>query len=121
MFEQLPSLLGFQPNFHIGGPTRFYLPLAYDLVATTRPKMVVTLGFGDGEMHFTFCQAVRENGLSCRLLAVRNPEDGLPVDDNAWQAGLAYNSEFYGDLSTMWDETPESAPDLDAASVDLFF
>lgn len=120
MFEELPSLLGFQPKFHIGGPTRFHLPLAYDLVATARPKVVVTLGFGDGEMHFAFCQAARENGISCRLLAMRNPDDGRPEDDNAWQAGLAYNGEFYGDLSMMWDETSKNAPDLVEASVDLF-
>lgn len=121
MFEELPSLLGFQPKFHIGGPTRFHLPLAYDLVATARPQVVVTLGFGDGEMHFAFCQAARENGFSCRLLATRNPDDGLQEHDNAWQAGLAYNSEFYGDLSTMWDGTSEDAPDVGDATVDLLF
>ncbi len=121
MLEELPSLLGFQPKFYIGGPTRFHLPLAYDLVATGRPQTVVTLGFGDGEIHFAFCQAARENQLPCRLVALRNPDDGLPEDDNAWQAGLAYNSEFYGDVSNMSDGSPEKKPDLGAATVDLLF
>src|SRR5450432_2235721 len=44
MFEKLPSLLGFQPKFYTGGPTRFHLPLLYDLMASKRPRSVVTLG-----------------------------------------------------------------------------
>ena len=122
MFEKHPSLLGFQPHFYIGGPERFHLPFAYDLVATGRPKMVVTLGFGDGEVHFAFCQAARENRLPCRLLVVRTPGSGEQQDDNAWQAGLDYNGEFYSDLSTFFAGSPEAAAaGVAEASVDLLF
>ena len=71
MFEKLPSLLGFQPKFYVGGPIRSYLPLLYDLVACRKPKSIVTVGFGDGEAFFAFCQAAREQSVDCRCLAVR--------------------------------------------------
>jgi|GEM_PF-410077 len=121
MFEKFPSLSGFQPKFYLGGPVRFHLPLAYDLVATGRPKVIVTLGFGDGEMHFAFCQAAREGRLQCRLLAVRTLGSGEQGDDNAWRGGLDYNREFYGDLSAFFDSSPEAAVDVADASVDLLF
>ena len=31
MFEKLPSLLGFQPKFFTGGPSRFHLALLHDI------------------------------------------------------------------------------------------
>ncbi len=60
MFEQLPSLRGFQPRFYTGGPTRAHLPLFCDLLAMTKPSRVVVVGFGDGQAFFTFCQAANE-------------------------------------------------------------
>ena len=63
MFENLPSLRGFQPKFYCGGPMRFHLPLLYDLVASEKPKLVVTLGWSDGEGFFTLCQAASEEGV----------------------------------------------------------
>lgn len=99
MFEKLPSLLGFQPRFYTGGPTRFHLPLFYDLIAVTKPKTVVTLGFGDGQAFFTFCQAVREQNIECRCVAVRREHaDEKGEEDSAWLAGKNYGNEFYGDM-----------------------
>ena len=122
MFEDLPSLFRFQPKFYLGGPTRFHLPLACDLVALEQPKLVVTLGFGDGEMYFTLCQAVRENRLACRLMALRAPDSGEPRDDNSWLTGRDHNQEFYGDLSTFHEDPHEEvALGVGAGSVDLLF
>src|ERR1700674_2252683 len=70
MFEKLPSLLGFQPKFYTGGPMRFHLALLYDLVASKKPKSIVTVGFGDGQAFFTFCQATREQNVECKCFAV---------------------------------------------------
>ena len=56
MFDKLPSLRGFQPKFYSGGPTRFHLPLLYDLVAEAKPKRVVAVGFGDGQAFSLFAR-----------------------------------------------------------------
>src|SRR6267142_5247356 len=100
MFEKLPSLLGFQPKFYTGGPARFHLPLLYDLVASQRPKLIVALGFGDGQAFFTFCQAVREQNVDCHCLAVRREHRREnESDDVAWLEAKDYADEFYGDLA----------------------
>ena len=102
MFEKLPSLLGFQPKFYTGGPTRFHLPLLYDLVASQKPKSIVTLGFGDGQAFFTFCQAAREQNIECQCVAVRREHAGEnEADDLAWLKGKDYGDEFYGDLRPL--------------------
>ena len=62
MFEQLPSLRGFQPKFYSGGVTRFHLPLFYDLIAGAKPKRVLVVGFGDGQAFFTFARPRSNSG-----------------------------------------------------------
>ncbi|MEY2493763.1 MAG: hypothetical protein QOJ45_255 [Verrucomicrobiota bacterium] len=121
MLDKLPSLRGFQPKFYSGGPMRFHLPLLYDLVATAKPKSIVSLGFGDGEGFFTFCQAVREQNLECRCLAVpREPAGENEVDDLAWLKGKDYAEEFYGDFARFFDGSPaEAAKEFTDGSVDL--
>lgn len=100
MFEQLPSLLGFQPRFYRGGPIRFHLPLLYDLVATAKPKVVVALGFGDGQAFFTLCQAVREQEINCHCVAIRRDHGSENEnDDVSWIEGKEYGDEFYGDMA----------------------
>jgi hypothetical protein len=94
MFKNLPSLLHFQPKFFVGGPARFYLALFYDLVALARPKSIVTLGFGDGEAFFTLCQAVRENRLDCRCVAifVAMKATGITIRPGAREKNIVTNS-----------------------------
>src|SRR5262245_3190133 len=76
----------FEPRFFTGGPTRFYLPLLFDIVAQEKPALVVTLGLGDAQAHLAFCQAVAEQSLSSRCVAVRRAEPHEPAsDDPAWQ------------------------------------
>lgn len=100
MFEKLPSLLGFKPKFYTGGLTRFYLPLFYDLVARRSPRSIVTLGLGDGQAFFTFCQAAREQNIECQCVALRRDQAGEnESDDVAWVKGRDYGDEFYGDLA----------------------
>jgi len=100
MFENLPSLLDFKPKFHTGGPARFHLPLLYDLVASRKPRVIVTLGFGDGQAFFTFCQAVREQSIECRCIAIHREHAGeKESDDVAWLKGKDYGAEFYGDFT----------------------
>jgi len=97
MFEKLPSLLGFQPKFYTGGPLRSHLPLLYDLVAIRKPKSIVTVGLGDGEGFFTFCQASREQNVEANCTLVRRERaNENAADDLAWQKAKDYGQEFYG-------------------------
>ena len=119
MFEELPSLLGFQPQFYAGGPIRFYLPLFYDLVAGKRPKSIVTLGFGDGQAFFTFCQAAGERNIECQCLAVRREDnDETETADLAWLKGKGYGEKFYGDLARFQSGT-DAVKEVAEGSVDL--
>lgn len=120
MFEKFPSLLGFQPKFYSGGPMRFYLPLLYDLVTSKKPKSIVTLGFGDGQAFFTFCQAAREQNIECRCLAVRREHaDETETADLAWLKGKDYGDEFYGDLA-HFQSGARVVDEVADQSVDLF-
>jgi GT2 family glycosyltransferase/glycosyltransferase involved in cell wall biosynthesis len=119
MFEKLPSLLGFQPKFYTGGPTRFHLPLLYDLVASKRPKSIVTLGFGDGQAFFTLCQAAREQNIECQCVAVRREHAGeIETADLAWLKGRDYGEEFYGDF-TRFHSGSDAVKEFADHSVDL--
>src|ERR1051325_9376078 len=98
MFEKLPSLREFQPKFYSGGPARFHLPLLYDLVAQTKPKQVVFLGFGDSDAFFTACQAALEQNVDCECSAIRRNRTGESErDDPAWREDRADGKEFYGE------------------------
>jgi GT2 family glycosyltransferase/uncharacterized protein (UPF0335 family) len=119
MFEKLPSLLGFKPKFYTGGPARFHLPLLYDLVASKKPGLLVTQGFGDGQAFFTLCQAAREQNIECHCVAVRRERAGeKESDDVAWLKGRAYGDEFYGDL-TRFQSNSDGGKEFADQSVDL--
>ena len=119
MSEKFPSLLGFQPKFYTGGPTRFHLPLLYDLVVSKKPKLVVTHGFGDGQAFFTFCQAAREQNIECQCVAVRREQAGeKESDDGAWLKGKDYGAEFYGDF-VRFQGPSDAVKEVADRSVDL--
>ncbi len=85
MSPALPSL-HFQPQKYCGGLSRFYLPLFYDLVALDRPGQIVVLGFGDGQPHAAFEQALREHEIAGRCLTIRRELAGEKAeDDDEWQ------------------------------------
>ncbi|PYJ89288.1 MAG: hypothetical protein DME70_02375 [Verrucomicrobia bacterium] len=122
MFEKLPSLRGFQPKFYSGGPARFHLPLLYDLVAETKPKRVIALGFGDGQAFFTFCQAASEQKIDCECVAVRRDRPGeSEQDDSAWLKGRADAEEFYGEGARFFATPEEALAAIADASVDILF
>ncbi|MEP6708567.1 MAG: glycosyltransferase [Verrucomicrobiota bacterium] len=121
MLSELPSLRGFQPKFYTGSAGRCYLPLQYDLVAITKPKVIVLLGFGDGQAFFTFCQAVRENEIACRCVAVRRSSATENADDDeVWQKGKADGEEFYGERAEfVAGSSAELAATFPDGSVDV--
>jgi GT2 family glycosyltransferase/glycosyltransferase involved in cell wall biosynthesis len=120
MFDKLPSLREFQPKFYSGGPARFHLPLLYDLVAETKPKRVVALGFGDGQAFFTFCQAASEQKLDCTCLAVRRDRPGESEDDDiAWREGRDYGEEFYGERARFFSSPGAALAETPDGSIEI--
>ena len=120
MFDKLPSLRGFQPKFYSGGSTRFHLPLLYDLVAETKPKRVVAVGFGDGQAFFTFCQTANEQNLDCACFAVRRDRPGeSEEDDVAWREGRDYGEEFYGERARFFSSPSAAFAEMADNSVDV--
>ena len=76
----------FEPKFFTGGPTRFYLPLFFDIVVQEKPALIVTLGLADAQAHLAFCQAVAEQNLASRCVVVRRARvDESAIDDPAWR------------------------------------
>src|ERR1700682_2624910 len=121
MFEKLPSLFGFKPKFYTGGPTPFQLPLLYDLAAGKKPRSIVTLGFGDGQAFFTFCQAAREQNIECQCVALRREHASEKEnDDVAWLKGRDYGEEFYGDFA-RFQSGSDAVKEFADQSVDLLF
>ncbi len=122
MLLDLPSLR-FRPRFYSGGEARFHLPLLYDLVTLRQPARIVTLGYGDGQPHFTFCQALDEGKFGGQCLIVRRDRPGEnPADDEAWQQAVAVSAETYRDVATLRSGNPvELAAERAEGSVNLLF
>ncbi|MGZ5024664.1 MAG: class I SAM-dependent methyltransferase, partial [Chthoniobacterales bacterium] len=120
MPSELPSL-AFQPKFYSGGVSRFHLAFLYDLVAARKPRKIVTLGFSDAQIHFTWCQAVRESDLDCQCLTVRRDLAGENVTDDAqWQEAIGEADEFYPDVSQLRAGlTTQMAAEESDGSIDL--
>lgn len=87
----------FQPRRYSSGRADSWaghLPFARDLIAETRPQLLVELGTDDGESYFGFCQAISENGIACVSYAVGpDPEHFEDVRD--------YNQIHYASFSRL--------------------
>ena len=92
----------FEPKFFTGGPTRFYLPLFFDIVVQEKPALIVTLGLSDAQVHLAFCQAVAEQNLASRCVAVRRARaNESAIDDPAWQYAEKATTKFFENISRL--------------------
>ena len=92
----------FEPKFFTDGPTRFYQPLFFDIVVQEKPALIVALGLGDAQAHLAFCQAVAEQNLASRCVAVRRPRaDESAIDDPAWQYAERTTTKFFANISQL--------------------
>ena len=91
-----------EPKFFTGGPTQFYLPLFFDIVVQEKPALIVTLGLGDAQAHVAFCQAVADQDLTSRCVAVRRARpDESATDDPGWQDAKEATAKFFSTVSQL--------------------
>lgn len=97
-------------------------PFAMWLVKAARPRCIVELGSHYGYSYFAFCQAVREEGLPTRCIAVdtwQGDEHAGHYGEEVYQAVLQQN-EPYSTFSTLLRKTfAEALADVPDGSVDL--
>jgi len=111
----------FEPKFFTAGHTRFYLPLFFDIVVQEKPGLIVTLGLGDAQGHLAFCQAVAEQKLSSRCVAVRRARaDESAIDDPAWQCAERATTKFFATISQLVEaDAAKAAADFADGSIEV--
>ena len=111
----------FEPKFFTGGPTRFYLPLFFDIVVQEKPALIVTLGLSDAQAHLAFCQAVAEQNLASRCVAVRRARaNESAIDDPAWQYAEKTTTKFFPNISQLVEaDAIQAAADFADGSIEV--
>ena len=100
-----------------------HVPFACWLVKVFAPRVLVELGTHSGNSYFSFCQAVKEEGLATRCHAVdtwRGEEHSGKYDEGVFDQVSAHNEEHYGSFSRLLRMTFDEAVGLfDDGSIDL--
>jgi len=94
-----------------------------DLIAATRPSLIVELGTHRGESYFTFCQTVQELGLSCLCYAVDHwlgDEHAGRYGEDVFDEVQRYNGRYYRQFSYLLRTTfDDAALQFSDGSIDL--
>ena len=110
----------FEPKFFTGGPTRFYLPLFYDIVTHEKPALIVILGLGDAQAHLAFCQTAAQQNISSRCVAIRRAVvDENVAEDSGWERAQKATAEFFPAISRLIDEGPAATAEFADGSVNV--
>lgn len=107
----LPSR-NFHPLLFGLGAWTDHLHFAYDLVAESKPGVLVELGTDRGESYFCFCQAAVENKTETRCFAIdtwRGDTQAGGYDETTYEQVTAYNQEHYAAFSTLIRATFDEA------------
>ncbi|KGQ20801.1 Glycosyl transferase [Lysobacter dokdonensis DS-58] len=100
-----------------------HIPFAMWLVEALRPRMLVELGTHHGASYLAFCQAMRENGVEGRCLAVdtwAGDEHAGAYGDEVLDTLRRYHDPRYASFSELLRTTFDEAADAVAdASVDV--
>jgi predicted nucleic acid-binding Zn-ribbon protein len=89
-----------------------HIPFGAWLVAALRPRWLVELGTHHGASYLAFCQAVRENGLHTRCLAVDTWEGDVHAGaygDEVYDTLRRYHDPLYGSFSELLRMTFDDA------------
>lgn len=94
-----------------------HIPFASWIVSVVKPRTLVELGTHSGNSYCTFCQAIKENGLSTRAYAVdtwQGDEHAGSYDDQVFVSLKSYHDPVYGSFSQLlrmkFDEAVERFP-----------
>jgi hypothetical protein len=111
----VPPARKFRPRRYRPGNTGSWsghLPFVNDAIAALRPSLLVELGTHYGESYFGMCQAVEENGVSCKCYAVdtwRGDAHAGYYDESVFEEVRKYNEENYGAFSELLRNTFDEA------------
>ena len=114
--------LFWRPRFQRDTASLHHLPFLFWLIESLRPKSFVSLGGGDGVMHFALCQAAEKLDLDARGYGFGPWNEAAGGDGGgAVPADIArYNAENYPDGSRLSASEPHlAAGSFPAGSVDL--
>lgn len=122
MKMELPSQR-FQPRIYGLGAWTDNLHFAYDLVATTKPRLLVELGSDRGESYFAFCQSAAENLTGTKCFAVDTwfgDHHSGSYDETTFTEVTEHNRAHYAGFSTLLRATFDEALDQFAPeSIDI--
>lgn len=100
-----------------------HMPFARWLMAESQPKVFVELGTHSGNSYFSFCQAVRDKGLTGRCFAVdtwKGDEHAAFYEDDVFEMVNQHNKSQYKSFSTLYRMTfDEALAKFDDKSIDL--
>ena len=88
------------------------MPFAYWLMGEIRPKVFVELGTHAGNSYYSFCQAVRDKGLTGRCFAVdtwKGDEQAGFYEGNVFKMVNQHNEKKYKSFSTLYRMTFDEA------------
>jgi len=105
-FKGIASIKKFLPNCIESTTPGWigHLPLAYWIVARTRPSIIAELGTHFGNSYFTFCQSVKKHRLNTKCYAIdcwEGDEQAGTYGKNVFEKVSEYNDENYSSFSTL--------------------
>ena len=89
-----------------------HMPFAYWLMGEVQPRIFVELGTHTGNSYFSFCQAVRDEGLTTRCYAVdtwKGDEHAGFYGDKVYEMVSRHNESQYKSFSTLCRMTFDEA------------
>ena len=120
--RELPSR-HFEPRVYGVGAWTPHLHFGYDLVAISRPAVLVELGVDRGESYFAFCQSVVENQTGTRCCGIdtwQGDQHAGGYDETTFTEVSAHNQAHYDSFSTLIRSTFDEARDrFEPGSVDV--
>lgn len=99
-----PSVRTFRPVYSTFSTWTDHQAFGYDLVTAVRPKLLVELGTQGGQSYFTFCQAMKDQGVDGLAYAVDTWEGDAHTknyDDETYQSVAKHNRATYHGFSYL--------------------
>lgn len=99
-----PSIRHFEPKRLDFSTWVDHMAFAYDLVAATRPQLLVELGTYSGLSYFTFCQSIKEHDIDSVAYAIdtwKGEEHTGAYGEEIYESVMQHNRENYPGFSYL--------------------